>query len=127
LVSVTATLGSQDEISRLRFAFENVTFESNNSPYAPGDGPWKIIPANDDIAQKIEALLRDAPPIGRRFNGQMEAFYRALTTGQQPPVTSADARRALELLTAHYHSSDTQTDIALPILQGHPKYNSWRP
>ena len=126
-VSLTTTLGSLEEISRLRLAFENVTFESNNAPYAPGDGPWKIIPANEEIGSKIDALLKDMPPVGRRFNGQMEAFYHTLEKGEKPPVTTTDARSSLELLAAIYHSNDTNTDVALPISQGHPKYISWRP
>lgn len=127
LVSVTATLGSQEEISRLRVAFENVTFESTHGAYSPGDGPWRIIPANAEIGAKIDKLLSGLPPVSRRFSGQMEAFHHALETGARPPVTSIDARRSLELVTAIYHSSDTGADVALPIAAGHPKYTSWRP
>jgi predicted dehydrogenase len=127
LVSLTATLGSQEEISRLRLAFENVTFESNHSPYSPGDGPWTIIPANAEIGTRIEALLRDMPTVGRRFNGQMEAFYHTLEKGEKTPVTTVDARNSLELIAAIYHSNDINSDVALPITKGHSKYISWRP
>lgn len=127
VVSATATLGAQEEESRLHLAFENVTFESNHSAYSPGDGPWRIVPANEEIRGKIDALLASMPPIGRRFNGQMEAFYQALEKGGKPPVTSADAHRSLELLAAVYHSNDTNSDVALPIGKGHPKYVTWRP
>lgn len=127
LVSATATLGSHEEISRLHLAFENVTFESSHSAYSPGDGPWRIIPANEEIGSKIDALLKDVPPVGRRFNGQMEAFYHSLEKGETPPVTTTDAYRSLELLAAIYHSNDVNADVALPIIPGHPKYISWRP
>ncbi|GGA87045.1 oxidoreductase [Brucella endophytica] len=127
LVSLTATLGAQEEISRLHLAFENVTFESNHAAYSPGDGPWRIVPANEEVARQIETLLKDMPPVGRRFTGQMEAFYHALEQGERPPVTAEDARRSLELLAAIYHSSETRTDIALPLGQDHPKYKTWRP
>jgi hypothetical protein len=43
------------------------------------------------------------------------------------PVTTADARQALELVTAFYHSSETHTDVRLPIPPDHPKYGSWLP
>src|SRR5438034_6693285 len=43
LASLSATLGSAKEISRLRLCFEHVTFESSQAPYAPGDDPWQII------------------------------------------------------------------------------------
>ncbi len=127
LVAVSTTLGSQEEVSRLRLSFENVTMESNHSAYSPGDGPWRFIPASEEIGRKIDALLSDMPTVGRRFNGQMEAFYHALENGGAPPVTTADARGSLELLAAIYHSNDINADVALPITQGHPKYISWRP
>src|SRR5580658_4650623 len=43
LGTLAVTLGSHKEISRLRFCFENVTFESSLGPYSPGDDPWQII------------------------------------------------------------------------------------
>jgi predicted dehydrogenase len=127
LASLTATLGAAEEISRLHLAFEHVTFESNHAAYSPGDGPWRIVTASEEAGQKIDALLADSVPVGRRFNGQMDAFYDALIAGAKPPVTSEDARRSLELVTAIYHSRETHTDVALPIEETHPKYHSWRP
>ena len=43
------------------------------------------------------------------------------------PVTLADARRSLELVTALYHSAATDTIVTLPIGPDHPKYHGWRP
>jgi predicted dehydrogenase len=127
LVASSATLGSQSEISRLRLCFENVTFESGGAAYSPGDEPWTIQPANDEVAARIEALLADYQPVGRRFLGQMDAFHEALNGRGPVPVTIADARRALELATAFYHSAQTGAEIALPIGPDHPTYASWRP
>ncbi|ALN72621.1 hypothetical protein M673_07850 [Aureimonas sp. AU20] len=126
-LSSTATLGSQDEISRLRLHFENVTIESTHEPYSPGDGPWTILPANDEVAAAIEEALSDFEPVGRRFRGQMAAFHKALMASEPPPVTSRDARRSLELVTAVYASADSGTDVELPIGPDHPKYASWQP
>ncbi len=42
-------LGSVDEITRIRLAFENVTFESDHAPYNPGAALWKILPRNDEV------------------------------------------------------------------------------
>jgi len=127
LLSATATLGSQDEVSRLRLHFENVTFESVHTAYSPGDGPWQILPASDETARRIEALLENWEPVGRRFQGQMRAFHEALERGDPLPVTSLDARRSLELVTAIYHSAGTGRDVPLPIGPDHPKYESWLP
>src|SRR3954471_22271706 len=127
LVSCAATLGSQEEYSRLRFAFENVTFESGLEPYQPGTGPWRIIPASNEIQQRIDAALEDWTPVKPRFEGQMKPFHDALTSGGPMPVTLADARRSAELITAFYHSAESNAPVALPIGEDHPKYRSWWP
>ena len=127
LGSFTATLGSADEITRLRFAFENVTFESDHQAYNPGDKAWKILPRNPETAAKIEDLLRDWVHVPSRFETQMARYHAALIGAAPLPVTSADSRRALELVTAFYHSSTTHEDVALPIETLHPRYQSWVP
>ena len=42
-------------------------------------------------------------------------------------IFNADARRSLEIVTAFYHSSETHTEVRLPIPADHPKYKSWVP
>ncbi|WDR07204.1 Gfo/Idh/MocA family oxidoreductase [Devosia rhodophyticola] len=127
LASLTATLGNQDEISRIRLAFENVAFESDHEAYSPGAKPWKIIPANDEVAAKIDDLLKGWVHVPPRFETQVARFHDALTNGAALPVTTDDARRALEIVTAFYHSSETHTEVSLPIGRDHPKYQSWVP
>ncbi|WP_374625619.1 Gfo/Idh/MocA family protein [Devosia sp.] len=127
LASFTATLGSADEISRIRIAFENVTFESDHAPYNPGGAPWKILPRNDATRVRIDELLQDWQDTPPRFETQMRLFWEALESGGPLPVTSADSRRALEIVTAFYHSSETHEDVRFPIGPEHPKYESWLP
>lgn len=127
LASLTATLGGQDEISRIRLAYEHVTIESDHAAYSPGAEPWTIIPANDEVAGKIAALLQDWQYVAPRFQSQLARFHDALETGGPLPVTSADARRSLELITAFYHSSETHTEVTFPIGSDHPKYRGWMP
>jgi hypothetical protein len=57
----------------------------------------------------------------------MASYHHALETGGPLPVTLADARRSLELITALYHAAEIGTAVALPIEKDHPKYGSWRP
>jgi predicted dehydrogenase len=127
LVSLAATLGSQVEISRLRFCFEHVTFESALAPYSPGDDPWKIIPASPDDEARIGKALADWRFVSSRYEGLFPAFHTALETGGVLPVTLEDARRSLELVTALMHSAESGAAVALPIASDHPKYRSWRP
>jgi predicted dehydrogenase len=127
LATLSGTLGSQEQISRLRLAFENVTFESDHSPYEPGSRPWRIIPANEDVRRQIDALLAGWTDIRPGYATQFERFFAAVTTGGPLPVTSADARQALEIVTAFYHSNETRRDVSLPIGPGHAKYAGWLP
>jgi predicted dehydrogenase len=127
LASLTATLGSADDMTRIRLAFENVTFESDHAAYNPGEKPWKIQPRNAETAARIEALLKDWSHVPSRFQTQMSRFHDALTGAGPLPVTSADSRRSLELVTAFYHSSSTNEDVVLPLGPGHPLYESWVP
>jgi predicted dehydrogenase len=126
LVSLAATLGSHKEISRLRLCFEHVTFESSQRPYSPGDDPWEIIPASRQAEGRIAEALAGHCFVSSRFEGLFDAYHAALTTGDPLPVTLADARQSLELVTAMYHSAATDTVVAPPIGPDHPKYRGWR-
>ena len=127
LASFTATLGSVDEITRIRLQFENVTIESDHAPYNPGHEPWKILPRNDEIKARIEALLANWQHVPSRFQTQMARFHDAIAGKGALPVTSRDSRRALELVTAFYHSSSTHQEVVLPLGPDHPLYESWVP
>lgn len=127
LASFTATLGSADEISRIRLAFENVTIESDHEAYNPGKALWKILPRNEATKAAIEKLLADWKDVPSRFQTQMRLFWDALEGIGPMPVTSSDSRRALEIVTAFYHSSDTHSEVQFPLGAAHPKYRSWLP
>jgi predicted dehydrogenase len=127
LGSFTATLGSADEITRIRLAFENVTIESDHQAYNPGKALWTILPRNDGTKSAIADLLKDWKDVPSRFETQMARFHDHLMGRGPLPVTTTDSRRALEIVTAFYHSSETHTEVRMPIGPEHPKYGSWLP
>jgi predicted dehydrogenase len=127
LASFTATLGSADEISRIRLMFENITVESDHEAYNPGKAQWKVLPRNEETRARIEALLADWVDVPSRFQTQMRLFWDALEGIGPLPVTSRDSRRALEIVTAFYHSSETRQEVSFPVGAAHPKYRSWLP
>ena len=126
LATLSVTLGAADEISRLRLHFENVTFESSHEAYAPGRDPWTILARNPQTQARIDEVLAGWTPVGPRFTTQMLRFHDHLEGRGPLPVTSADARRALELVTAIYQSSDSGVEVTLPIGPDSPKYADWR-
>ena len=76
---------------------------------------------------RITAALAGWTHVPSRFEGLMAAYHQALETSGPLPVTIADARRSLELITALYESAETGHAVQLPITPAHPKYSSWGP
>jgi predicted dehydrogenase len=126
LAALSVTMGAAVEHSRLRFYFEHVTVESNLSPYRPHLEPWRFETADEVARAAIDAALTDFVPQPEHFEGQFSLLHAALTEGRPPPVTLADARASIELLTASYYSARTGDNVTLPIGPDHPCYRGWR-
>ena len=127
LATLSMTLGSSGEISRLRFCFENLTAESSLDPYTPSRDPWSFIGHTPELQNRIDEALASYEPQSEGYTRQFELFHAALADGAPLPVTLADARASLELITAMYHSAETGLPVAFPIGADHPKYRSWLP
>jgi predicted dehydrogenase len=127
LASLSVTLGSAAEISRHRFTFQNLSAESNTRPYTNSGDPWEFTGDTPELAAKIQDALAGFNPLPESFAGQFYRFAEALNAGETPPVTIADSRASLELITAMYHSAETGEPVTLPIGPEHPKYASWLP
>lgn len=125
LVALSVTLGAAVQHTRLRLCFERVTVESNTEPYAPDAEPWTFLPADGEAAAAIATALSDFAPAAERYEGQFRGIHAALTQGAPLPVTVADARASVELVTAAYHSARTGATVALPVGTDHPLYRGW--
>jgi predicted dehydrogenase len=125
--TLSVTLGGEEEISRLRFCFDGLTAESNHSPYNPGSAPWRFVAADPQQQRIIDAAVAEVAPQPDRYTGQFLRLHRALTEGGPLPVSIADARPSLELVTAAYHSARTGQAVQLPITRDHPLYSGWLP
>jgi predicted dehydrogenase len=125
LASLSATLGSAEEISRLRFCFEGLTAESNHAPYRASSEPWRFIPRGAEHASRIDTALAEFRPQEEGFARQFALFHEALETGGPLPVTTEDARRSIGLAAAFYHSAATGTEVALPLGPDHSTYRGW--
>src|SRR5262249_17429809 len=93
----------------------------------PGEDPWTVIPKTPEIGRAIEEKMNEVRPQKAWFARQYELFHEAIHTDGPLPVELADARAALELITACYHSNETGRAVELPIGPGHPKYRGWVP
>lgn len=127
LTSLSVTTGSTAQISRHRFCFSNLTAESNTEPYTNTADPWTFTGDTPELTQEIEAMLAHFEPLPEQFEGQFYRYHQALQNGTDLPVSLADARASLELITAIYHSAETGEVVELSLDKNHPKYADWRP
>lgn len=127
LASLGVTLGSAEEVTRHRFSFSGLVAESNTRPYTNSGDPWKFVGDTPELNERIEATLNGFQPLPEHYAGQFYRFYDALLNGGALPVTLADARASLELITAMYASAETNQSVSLPIAADHPHYASWLP
>ena len=122
---LSVTLGSADEISRLRVMCENVTMESGGELYACAREPWRFVAKAPKDQGWLDAAMAGAP-VGREgFDAQFALYHAALESGGALPITADDARRALELVSAIYYSARTGERVDLPIANDHPAYRGW--
>ncbi|MFY8041844.1 MAG: Gfo/Idh/MocA family protein, partial [Rhodoferax sp.] len=128
LAVLSATLGAAVESSRLKFIFQDMTVESGSAhPYRPASGTWVFKGKTQEIDAKVQAALGEVASEHESFEGQFVHIHAALCSDAATPVSMADARASLDLITAIYHSGETGTAVALPIQKGHPKYTTWVP
>jgi predicted dehydrogenase len=128
LASLSTTLGSARQVTRMRLCFENVTFEKvcyDEHSARPGDDPWTVIPRKPELAQAIEEKMAEVRPSASQFVRQYELYHEALDTGAPFPVTLADARASLELVTGLFHANETRQVVDFPIGPSHEKYEGW--
>jgi predicted dehydrogenase len=127
VASLGVTLGSASEVTRHRFSFSGLVAESNTRPYTNSGDPWTFVGDTPELTEQIEAKLTEFQPLPELYAGQFYRFYDALRDGNELPVTLADARVSLELITAMYYSAETNQSVQLPLSTDHPRYTSWLP
>jgi predicted dehydrogenase len=125
--SLGVTLGSAQEITRHRFSFSGLVAESNTRPYTNSGEPWTFVGDRPELTERIETTLAQFRPLPEHYAGQFYRFYDAVRQGGELPVTLADARLSIELITAMYYSAETAHGVTLPIGADHPRYASWLP
>ncbi|MCU1497510.1 MAG: oxidoreductase domain protein [Acidimicrobiales bacterium] len=126
LATLSATLGSTVELSRHRFTFEHLTAESGTAPYTNSFDPWQFTAAPGHEAA-VAAVLDRFEPGSEDYIGQFERYADARSTGGPLPVTLADARGMLELVTALYVSSREEHEVTLPLAHDDPALDGWAP
>jgi predicted dehydrogenase len=115
LVTSSVTLGAAEEVSKLRFCFGELTAE----------GDWRFVARGARRQGEIDAVLADFVPHRESFAGLIEALHPALAGTAPWPLTLQDAYRSLELASAIYYSSASNTAVELPLTPDHPVRAGW--
>ncbi len=118
LVTMNVTLGAASESSQLVWHFDNVTITSSSEAYDPAAGPWNFEFRRSAFAEEAEQVWADLAPSGSQYTGQFQRFVDALSFDKEFPVTLADARASLELVTAWYHSAAHGVGRSAPARRG---------
>jgi predicted dehydrogenase len=127
ICALSGTTGSAHEISRHRFCFKHLSAESNTRPYTNTGDDWTFTGDSPEIDARIAQALSRFEALPEGTQGQLYRYHCAMQSGAELPVILADARAALELITAIYCSARTKQVVELPINNDHPLYAGWQP
>ena len=128
LVTSSVTLGAAEEISRMRFCFADLTAENPAvPPYRPAEGEWRFVARGARRQEEIDAALVGFRPRQESFAGLFESLHPALSGTAPWPLSLQDAYRSLELVSAIYYSSATNSAVELPLANDHPVRGGWAP
>ena len=86
LATLAVTLGSVEEISRLRFCFQHLVAESNTRPYDNSSEPWSFIGKSPEVERDITEALHGFQPEQEGYDGQFLHMHRALVAGGAWPA-----------------------------------------
>lgn len=123
----SVTLGAAGDHSRLRIAFERLTAESDTLPYDPGGGRWSFAARSAEDQARVEACLAELPEAPGGFEGFLQGVADCLNAGAPPPVSLADGRRSIELVSAIYEADRRGRVTRLPIGTRRSSYRGWVP
>jgi predicted dehydrogenase len=99
LASLSMTLGSREEISRLRFCFRDLVVESILEPYTMGRDPWTFVAGNEEHQKRVDEALAGYVHQGRRLHPPV----RTLPSGADPRRrASGDACRCPQFAGARH-------------------------
>lgn len=127
LASLSVTLGSVRELTRLRFCFENLVAESNVAPYDCSSDPWLFEGASPAVEAMIEPILRQYTPGPEGYDAQFLDAHGVIVEQKPGTTCLADARTSIELVAAMYHSALHGTAVNLPLSKDHPAYQGFKP
>ena len=127
LAALSMTLGSREEISRLRFCFLDLAAESTTEPYTMYRDPWKFVAGTPEHQAVVDQALADFQEAEDSYTRQFQLFHEALVRRRAPGDAAgrpglARTRRPLPITR-----SGPEPRRSCPSGADHPLYRSWLP
>lgn len=110
VATVVNSVLSPRETSYIRVDFDHATVELEHL-YGYEDANWTVTAAPGHEEPVAQAWAADARGQASGHAAQLAAVFDAMDEGTTPPVSSADARMTMELVTAVYASSFTRQPV----------------
>ncbi|MDU8943244.1 Gfo/Idh/MocA family protein [Ovoidimarina sediminis] len=126
-VTSSVTLGAASDTTRIRLVYQNLTAESGTNPYKPAEGEWAYLARDPTRQPEVDAIVASSQEGPNGYAGLFAAISDALSGAPSGPVTLADARASIELVTAIYASARDDRPVSLPVASGEPFRQSWLP
>jgi predicted dehydrogenase len=83
--------------------------------------------ASGEAGERVTEALAEELDLAEDYAGQFQRYALARADGGSPPVTLADVRSLLEVVTAVYASARTGREVELPLAPDDPMLRGWQP
>lgn len=127
LATSSVTLGTAEDVTRLRFIYSGLTVESGSEPYRPAQGTWRYIARNPDDQPRVDEVVASISEARSGFAGFFEAIGEALGGAPGNEVTLEHGRHSIELVTAIYQAARSGGQVSLPLGTASGLYRGWAP
>ena len=127
LVTSSVTLGSANDVSRLRLCFEGLTAESGTAPYTPAEDIWTFTARGSTKQKDVDQVLSAVSAPRPGFSGYLDAIPEAIAGREGQEVSFADGRRSIEFVTAVYLSAREERPVKLPLGENDMLFDGWSP
>ena len=131
LITSSITLGAAKNTTRLKLVFEEISVESGNNPYAPGDDEWIYTARDPNKQNELENLVFEAGNKILKDQNGFTSFFQEVANhlmGKNSNIIKPeDGLKSIELVAAIYHSARTECKVYLPLDTNSSICKDWKP
>ena len=126
---IQATSNNVEEVTCLKFVFDNMTIVSSTAAYAWAEYPWRFLHKDEDKQRQLDELVvslghQEGKDSSTLHSLQIRDIVRFVQEGGPlPEVTIEEARKSIEFITRAYMSAKTGQAIRSAVSKESPFYS----